>query len=561
MNTSKPIHKLIFFKSFQDHFRKILNFYIDYFGIDIDQRSFRKYLKTNRINQIRESQDIVAIVLIESLQIASNNVALSLFLDSYSNLHKIQLRAYRMMEIQKLTKLKAHIRHRFSILWALGAKKLLICGYFANQSKDDTNKVFYSEINTLDKLEDFQIKGIHIGDLIYDLYLTRMRSHTVDFENPEFWKIFNECLAYFTFWISYFEKNKVKAICISHCVYNFAIPARIAISFGVEVFQVQSEAIHRLDKDNIHAYLNSKSLKREIDLVPNESLNKGLIISKSKLAQRFTGNYVEELELSTGVAFRPHKPPLINSATYSEKLKILIATHDFFDAVHFFGKGFYPDFHAWIKALSEISHDVDYEWFIKTHPDARGSMPELVHDIAEQSNNWRILPTSTSHYEIFDLGIDLVLTVHGTIATEYPYFEIPVMNATKNNPHSAFDFSITPESREEYEYLLSNLVKQKGVLKSKNVSDYQTAIDRYFFGRHILTLKSWIFEDYGTYLKDLGGWNNSMSKSVYRYYLSGTNQILKADQQYALNQFITSNDIRLERRHFPSNSSVNMYSR
>ena len=115
--------------------------------------------------------------------------------------------------------------------------------------------------------------------------------------------------------------------------------------------------------------------------------------------------------------------------------------------------------------------------------------------------------------------------------------------------------------REEYEYLLSNLVKQKGVLKSKNVSDYQTAIDRYFFGRHILTLKSWIFEDYGTYLKDLGGWNNSMSKSVYRYYLSGTNQILKADQQYALNQFITSNDIRLERRHFPSNSSVNMYSR
>ena len=69
MNTSKPIHKLIFFKSFQDHFRKILNFYIDYFGIDIDQRSFRKYLKTNRINQIRESQDIVAIVLIESLQI------------------------------------------------------------------------------------------------------------------------------------------------------------------------------------------------------------------------------------------------------------------------------------------------------------------------------------------------------------------------------------------------------------------------------------------------------------------------------------------------------------
>jgi hypothetical protein len=559
MKISDPIHKLLFFRRFYNHIRMILVFFVDYFGIDNSQRSFRKYLKMNRKNQIRKLQDTDEIVLIESLQISSNNVALALFLDSYSSLHKVQLKAYRMIEIKKFTKLKAQIRHRFSILRALGAKKLLICGYFANKSKGDYKKEFYSDINTLEKLEDFQINGIHIGDLIYDLYLTRMRRHTVDFESPDFWDIFNECLGYFTFWIKYFERNKVKAICISHCVYNFAIPARIAIDLGVEVFQVQSESIHRLDKNNIHAYLNSINLKKEIDSVPKESLKRGLLLSRAKLARRFSGNYVEELELSTGIAFRPQEVPLVKRETRSGKLKILIATHDFFDAVHFFGKGFYPDFYAWMKALSEISHKVDYQWYVKIHPDARGGMPKLILDLAEQSNNWQVISTATSHYEIFDLGIDLVLTVHGTIATEYPYFGIPVMNATTHNPYSTFDFSITPESREEYEYLLSSLVKQKGVLKSRDISEYQAAIDRYFYGRHILSLKSWIYLDYGTYLKDLGGWEKSMSKSVYRYFLSGKNQISKSDQQYALRQFITSYESRLERRHFPSNSAVNEY--
>jgi hypothetical protein len=185
-------------------------------------------------------------------------------------------------------------------------------------------------------------------------------------------------------------------------------------------------------------------------------------------------------------------------------------------------------------------------------------MPEIIHDVAESSKNWQILPKDTSHYEVLQLGIDLALTVHGTIATEYPYFNIPVMNATTRNPHSSFDFSITPDSREEYERILTNLPR-KHILKSKSIFEYQSSINEYVFGRHILSLKSWIYEDYGVYLKEVGGWEKSMSKNVYRYFLTGTNQIPKEDRLYALNQFINSHDIRLERRHFQSKSIVNQY--
>jgi hypothetical protein len=552
------IFNLISLRKIHCFFRINFDFLIDYFGLDVDQRSFRKYLKTSRNNQIRTSRDGCDIVLIESLQIPSNNVALSLFLDSYSIQSDIQIKAYRMIKIQKLSKLKALFRHHFSILRAMGARELVICGYFTNQSEYVANKKLFLEINTLEKLEDFQINGIHVGDLIYDLYLTRLRRYTVDFESPKFWEIFNECIAYYKFWEKYFEKNRVKAICISHCVYNFAIPARIALKFGVEVFQVQSESIHRLDTDNVHAHLNSVNLKREIDLLPKESLEKGLLLARSKLTKRFGGEYVEELELSSGVAFRAITLPLISPVTQTSKPKILIATHDFSDAVHFFGKGFYPDFYAWLRALSKISSFVDYEWYVKIHPDARCAMPEIIHDVAESSKNWQILPKDTSHYEVLQLGIDLALTVHGTIATEYPYFNIPVMNATTRNPHSSFDFSITPDSREEYERILTNLPR-KHILKSKSIFEYQSSINEYVFGRHILSLKSWIYEDYGVYLKEVGGWEKSMSKNVYRYFLTGTNQIPKEDRLYALNQFINSHDIRLERRHFQSKSIVNQY--
>ena len=551
-NSVKSILKDLFW-----YFSVSVDFFIDYFGLDSDQRAFRKHIRNKKHNQFRREQKDSEIVLIESLQIASNNIALTLFLNSYSALNDIQLRAYRMIKVRKFTKLKAHIRHHFSMLRALGAKKLVICGYFPDQSI--CSKDSYSDIGSLEELEDFQINGIHIGDLVYDLYLTRMRKPTVDLKSPEFWEIFNECIEYFKFWSQYFEENRVKAICISHCVYNFAIPARIAISLGIEVFQVQSESIHRLDKENVHAYLNSEKLKKEIDLVSKDKLKKGLYIAKSRISKRFNGEYVEELELSSGIAFHKNKESLVRSAVQEKKPKLLVATHDFFDAVHFFGKGFYPDFYTWLRALSQISNSVDYMWYVKIHPDAQGRMTEIIHEIAESSNQWQVLPQNISHHDVFQLGIDLVLTVHGTIATEYPYFNIPVMNATTRNPHFAFDFSLTPDSRQNYEHVIRNLPRGEELLKSKGVLEYQSAIDEYFFGRHILSLKSWIYEDYGNYLKDLGGWRKSMTKNVYQYFLSGRNQIPDAERSEALERFIQSKDNRLERRHFNYDSVVNQY--
>ena len=42
---------------------------------------------------------------------------------------------------------------------------------------------------------------------------------------------------------------------------------------------------------------------------------------------------------------------------------------------------------------------------------------------------------------------------------EYAYLDIPVINATRNNPHINYNFSINPLSLSDYKNKLNNLKK------------------------------------------------------------------------------------------------------
>ena len=49
----------------------------------------------------------------------------------------------------------------------------------------------------------------------------------------------------------------------------------------------------------------------------------------------------------------------------NNKIKILIAPHDFFDAVHAKGDTLFPDFYEWMSFLGEMSNKTNYDWYIK----------------------------------------------------------------------------------------------------------------------------------------------------------------------------------------------------
>ena len=79
------------------------------------------------------------------------------------------------------------------------------------------------------------------------------------------------------------------------------------------------------------------------------------------------GNDIKEL-ITTKSAFSKFYDKNKNILSKNKKIKILIATHQLGDACNFWGENFFPDFYEWLKFLSKLSKETDYEWYIKTHP-------------------------------------------------------------------------------------------------------------------------------------------------------------------------------------------------
>ena len=52
---------------------------------------------------------------------------------------------------------------------------------------------------------------------------------------------------------------------------------------------------------------------------------------------------------------------------------------------------------------------------------------------------------SISHNQLIKEGIDAVITCHGSIGAEYPFFNKLVLNASTSNPHINYNFNIHPK--------------------------------------------------------------------------------------------------------------------
>ena len=136
----------------------------------------------------------------------------------------------------------------------------------------------------------------------------------------------------------------------------------------------------------------------------------------------------------------------------NKKFKVLICAHDFFDAVHFYGNSFFEDFYDWLCFLGEYSKKTNYDWYLKTHPTYGGKYVTyqkftriFVDQIIKKFSNIKKLPNNVSHKQLIDEGIGAVLTVYGSVANEYPFFGIPVLNAGNRNSFCSFEFSKHPK--------------------------------------------------------------------------------------------------------------------
>jgi len=412
-----------------------------------------------------------------------------------------------------------------------------------NNSKiEKIHKNIYKGIKNKRDLENLKVYNIWIGDLIYDSYLKYYNEETVDILSLKFKNYLKDQIGLFLFWFEYINQNQVKAFIISHSVYSLALPARIAIKKNIKVYVCHGEYLYSLDKSNLFIRANFLKAKATLKKIDKKILKIGLKKAKNRIESRLKGKRGYDLWWSKKSSFG-----IINQRrvlSRSNKFKFLIANHSFIDSPHVYGKNLFPDFFEWLTFIGNISLNTDHEWYLKTHPYTHEKeaafTKNVINKILKMYPKIKLIPSTVTHNQLVKEGINCVLTVLGSVGFEYAYMNVPVINASKRNPHINFDFNIHAKSLSDYKNLLINPKQIKLKIKKKEVL-------KYYFLMHIFYTRNWIFDNYVKMQKEV---KNQYDPEVYKYWIKNEFSILKHEEVLsAINKFIESSDYRLTYKH------------
>lgn len=414
----------------------------------------------------------------------------------------------------------------------------------SNAQKSQAKQIFERLLPKLRSKRDvicLTINNVWIGDLIYDSYLRTFSEPTIDINSPKFLDFLLESIELLMFWEAYFRAYEVRAINVSHCVYNLAIPMRVAISKGIPAFQANVTHLYRLDPQKLFAYTDFHYFPERFAELSEHVRVDGLKIAKQQIDKRFNGEIGVNMTYSTKSAYGVIKEERL--LMESPRKKIFVALHMFFDSPHPYGKTMFADFYEWCEFLGEVSECTDYDWYIKTHPDYLPGTIEIVQELVNKFPKFTWLPADASHHQIISEGIDLALTVYGTIGFEYAALGIPVINASLSNPHIAYDFNLHPKSIEEYRTLLIH-----PDLWSLNIDVKQ--VHEYYFMRYIHNNTNLFFDDYQALEVSMGGASAQFTPAVYDRWIEEFSPTKHEEIMSAVHKFVRSGDFRMDYSHF-----------
>ena len=423
-----------------------------------------------------------------------------------SNFFKNNFHKFILIIFQKISFLHYGIYNTFGNTFFLYYKE--------PKEKINFNKLI-SSIKNKNDLLNFKIDNILIGDLIYDTYLRWYGEPTIEINDPKFVNFLCKSIKYYYFCKKIFKDFNVKSVILSHAVYIPAILGRIALEKNISFYNVTINSLVRLGKDFPYSW-NFKYFKEESEKTDKKTFNKGIIESKLDLKKRIKGIATVGLE---NLNVSPFAGKVDNKLVKkNNKIKILVATHCFYDSPHVFGKFFFNDMYEWLNYLGKISQKTDYDWYLKLHPNkifAETNKRIILHFV-NKYKKFKVVEPETSHFS-FVGKIDYVLSIHGNISQEYALFNIPVITGRKSNGRfTNYNFNINPKSFQSYNKKLLNLKKNKKIkINKKEIYAAHFANKIYFHQNYILN-----FHEYANKVS----WKNINGYMAIKYWLENFNE-------------------------------------
>jgi len=231
--------------------------------------------------------------------------------------------------------------------------------------------------------------------------------------------------------------------------------------------------------------------------------------ARQQLEKRINGDVGINMRYQIESAFTEKR--IERQTSQSDKIKILITPHCFYDNPHGYGGMPFPDFYEWLCFLGEISKITDYEWYLKPHPVSLPGTFETLTSITGMYPKFQLINPKTTFHQLKEEGVSIALTCYGSIGHELPLLGYKVINAAYN-PHIAYKFNWHPETLEEYRNILLNLQNLGEIQGMEKVYEF------FYIHKAFIQPDDFLFESYERYLEEAGG--DPMSVSAYNAFLS-----------------------------------------
>ena len=434
---------------------KVIN-YINFFFYNVKYILFNKKLFNNN-NDNKKNK-----ILVELYTYLPSIISFSILSNLLAKRYNAKIYSYTVGQRSKLGIILHYLLNFFifKIYISFGANK-----HIYPNSKNYSDKIYNSVVKKVKSEKDLlklKIKNIFIGDLFYDEYLRRFSVGYIDINNKNFIHFLKEAVTNFLFWDSRLDQS-VKSLIISHSVYLTGLPGRIAVHKKIPVYNIALNSVYYLNTKHYTKFSGFEDYPLIFKKIKKKLKKNILKEARKKILNKFLGKFdITQIgstikHIDANNIFR-NNPNLKKIKIDKNKNNILIASHCFSDAVHSHGIGIFSNFHEWIQFLVKYSKKKkNYMWYVKMHPAEFDRNKKILDNLLSGYDNFIILPKNTSHNQIVSAKIDVVLTVYGTVGYEYPFLDVPVINASFNGPHQAYSFNFHSKTKREYLNLLDNI--------------------------------------------------------------------------------------------------------
>ena len=359
---------------------------------------------------------------------------------------------------------------------AINVKKIII-PELNNEQKNRAEilcEECWDTINDFSDWREITVYGIRFGTTIVRHY-NRVNIPYFDPKDIRLKDYLKECMETIVFWKDYFDNNSVRAVVLWDCGNWEGFIRDIGITMGIPTYTIFYDQTYiNTEFNQCSGGYGVKYFKRYWNTLSHEQKEDDIRWAKKELTDRLKG-------LDDRFPSYKIKETRDTRLIASTGISVLICPHIFEEDSFQFGDHLFDDnYWSWLCHIGEMSKELNnYNWYLKRHPSGSKRDEIIMDQFLSRFPHIIEIPKETSAVQLKDEGLDVALTVNGTIGHEYPLLGIIVINAGRN-PHDEYSFNINPRSKSEYDYILSNLEGLKLDINKEEIYAFYAVYSKYY---------------------------------------------------------------------------------